>query len=91
MLIEDNVYRYTIPPPATADDKPFPYTLCETTCPISDGMIYESDTGENFKMSCSKRHGTAILWTQPAETFDDCMDICGKVLVSFLPSMLTLN
>ena len=83
--------RYTIPPPATADDTPFPYTLCETTCPISDGMIYESETGENFRMSCAKRHGLKVLWTQSTETFDDCMDLCGKVVVSFDVSTETLR
>ncbi|WEW56837.1 hypothetical protein PRK78_002292 [Emydomyces testavorans] len=73
-------FAYTVPPPATENDDPFPYTLCETVCPFSDGLIYESENGENFRMSCGKRHGTKILWTQPAETFDDCMDICGKVI-----------
>jgi hypothetical protein len=83
--------RYTIAPPATAVDKPFPHTLCETVCPFSDGLIYESDSGENFRMSCSKRHGTTILWTQPAETFDECMDICGKILVRFLALLLRFS
>jgi hypothetical protein len=73
---------YTIPPPATVQDKPYPYTLCTTACPVSDGMIFTSDSGENFKMSCAKRHGTAVLWNESTPTFDDCMNSCGKVIVS---------
>ncbi|KAF3479860.1 uncharacterized protein GIQ15_06836 [Arthroderma uncinatum] len=73
-------FAYTVPPPAQPETDPFPYTLCETVCPFSDGMIYESDHGERFKMSCSKRHGMKVLWTQPAETFDDCMDMCAKIV-----------
>jgi hypothetical protein len=77
-------FAYTISPPATAEDKPFPYTLCQTVCPVSDGMVFESDSGENFRISCGKRHGTAILWTESTPTFDACMNSCGKVLVSLL-------
>lgn len=33
-------------------------------------------------MACGKRHGGAILWTESTPTFDDCMNSCGKVLVS---------
>jgi hypothetical protein len=47
-------------------------------------MIYESEAGENFKMSCGKRHGTKVIWTATMETFDDCMDACGKLLVSYI-------
>ncbi|CAG8951326.1 hypothetical protein HYFRA_00008076 [Hymenoscyphus fraxineus] len=73
-------FAYTIDPPATEEDKPFPHTLCETSCPISDGLVYESEGGENFRMSCGKRHGTKILWTSTQETFQDCMDSCGKIV-----------
>jgi hypothetical protein len=45
-------------------------------------MIYESETGESFRMSCGTRNDHKLIGQQPAETFDDCMDICGKVLVS---------
>jgi hypothetical protein len=84
-------FAYTIAPPATAEDKPFPYALCETACPVSDGMIFESENGENFKMSCAKRHGTAILWTESTPTFADCMNSCGKVLVSLPISMIMVR
>lgn len=80
-------FAYTISPPATVPEKPFPYTLCQTQCPISDGMIFESTSGENFKMACGKRHGGAILWTESTPTFDDCMNSCGKVLVSILDGL----
>ncbi|KAK2739576.1 hypothetical protein FQN57_006538 [Myotisia sp. PD_48] len=73
-------FAYTVAPPPQPQADPFPYTLCETVCPFSDGLIYESDHGENFRMSCSKRHGMRVLWTQQAETFDDCMDLCAKIV-----------
>lgn len=75
-------FAYTIAPPATVEDKPFPYALCETTCPVSDGLIFESDNGENFKMACGKRYGTKILWALPTETYAECINSCGKMLVS---------
>jgi len=32
-------------------------------------------------MSCGKRHGTTILFTQgDVATYDDCMEMCGKVV-----------
>lgn len=75
-------YRYTVPPPSDSDGDNFPYTLCETACPVSHGMIYESENGESFRMACGTRNDHKLIGTQPAESFDDCMDICGKVLVS---------
>ncbi len=79
---DDPSPRYTIPPPATAIDSPVPITLCETMCPLSDGTVYESETGENFIVSFAKRHGLRILWSRAAASFKDCMDLCAKTLVS---------
>ncbi|KAK8119863.1 uncharacterized protein PG998_004489 [Apiospora kogelbergensis] len=80
-------YHYATDPPTTAPNL-FESKRCSTECPDADGQIFASPTGENFVMSCKKRHGTTYLKETPDRypTFAACMKACGA-----LPACLSVD
>ncbi|EGD88003.1 hypothetical protein H112_04482 [Trichophyton rubrum D6] len=54
--------------------------LCSVECPITDGMIYTTDHGEVYKMSCGKRHVTTPIGGEIVSSLEQCMDTCSSVL-----------
>ncbi|EGX88990.1 hypothetical protein CCM_09037 [Cordyceps militaris CM01] len=73
-------HHYATSPPTSAPDH-FGSKRCSTACPEADGQIFASPTGENFVMSCKKRHGTTYLKDVPDRypSFASCMTACGAV------------
>ncbi|KAM3499133.1 hypothetical protein MY10362_007581 [Beauveria mimosiformis] len=73
-------HHYATSPPTSAPDH-FGSKRCSTKCPEADGQIFASPTGENFVMSCKKRHGTTYLKDVPDRypSFASCMTACGAV------------
>ncbi|KAM3507258.1 hypothetical protein MY11210_007231 [Beauveria gryllotalpidicola] len=73
-------HHYATSPPTSAPDH-FGSKRCSTECPEADGQIFASPTGENFVMSCKKRHGTTYLKDVPDRypSFASCMTACGAV------------
>lgn len=72
-------FAYAIDPPTypAAVEK---RTLCSVECPEADGMIYTTDHGEVYKMSCGKRHGTTPIGGEIVNSLKECMDACSSVL-----------
>ncbi|KAK8118456.1 uncharacterized protein PG998_003082 [Apiospora kogelbergensis] len=75
------VHHYYATEPPTVAANPFDTKRCSTQCPEADGQIFASPTGENFVMSCKKRHGTTYLKQTPDRypTFASCMKACGAI------------
>ncbi|KAM3471863.1 hypothetical protein MY8738_009136 [Beauveria namnaoensis] len=73
-------HHYATSPPTSAPDH-FGSKRCSTECPEADGQIFASPSGENFVMSCKKRHGTTYLKDVPDRypSFASCMTACGAV------------
>ncbi|KAK6854895.1 pan domain containing protein [Apiospora arundinis] len=73
-------HHYATDPPTVAANL-FDTKRCSTECPEADGQIFASPTGENFIMSCKKRHGTTYLKQAPDRypSFASCMKACGSV------------
>lgn len=67
----------TNPPTVQADH--FGSRRCASECPEADGQIFAGPSGENFIISCQKRHGTAYLKQVPDRysSFPACMKACG--------------
>lgn len=68
---EEADYAVQVDPP-THEEQDAPSMLCSTECPFADGMVYASSYGETFMMDCGRRHGTKVIDTKTAETFEDC-------------------
>ncbi|EFR00917.1 hypothetical protein MGYG_03920 [Nannizzia gypsea CBS 118893] len=76
---QNHHFAYTIDPPtypAPVQKK----TLCSVECPDADGMIYTTDHGEVFKMTCGMRHGTSPIGGAIVNSLKECMDECSAVL-----------
>ncbi|EQL03645.1 PAN domain containing protein [Ophiocordyceps sinensis CO18] len=49
---------------------------CSTECPYANGQLFVGASGENFLMSCHKRHGTTYLHVDGRESLEACMTAC---------------
>ncbi|KAK8094230.1 hypothetical protein PG997_000915 [Apiospora hydei] len=71
-------HAFVTDPPTTAplasDAK-----MCSTECPYAHGQLFVSPTGENFQMTCDKRHGTTVLRKERHKTFSACMAACAAM------------
>ncbi|KAK8025932.1 hypothetical protein PG990_003755 [Apiospora arundinis] len=71
-------HAFVTDPPTTAplasDAK-----MCSTECPHAHGQLFVSPTGENFQMTCDKRHGTTVLRKERHKTFAACMAACATM------------
>ncbi|ESZ93103.1 hypothetical protein SBOR_6533 [Sclerotinia borealis F-4128] len=54
--------------------------LCSTECPNADGQTWVSDTGEQFRMDCCKRHGTITIGQTQTASLEECMKLCALAL-----------
>ncbi|KAK1763882.1 PAN domain-containing protein [Phialemonium atrogriseum] len=68
-------YAFVTDPP-TNDPVLSEAKLCSTECPEADGQLFVSHTGENFQMTCKKRHGTTYLKIDRRESFEACLTAC---------------
>ncbi|KZL85588.1 pan domain containing protein [Colletotrichum incanum] len=53
--------------------------LCSTECPEADGQLFVTPTGQNYQMSCKKRHGTSYLKIDRRSSFEACMTACAAM------------
>ncbi|OAL73645.1 hypothetical protein A7D00_1673 [Trichophyton violaceum] len=79
VLCQNHHFAYVIDPPTypAAIEK---RNLCSVECPKTDGMIYTTDHGEVYKMSCGKRHVTTPIGGEIVSSLEECMDACSSVL-----------
>ncbi|KAK1763282.1 hypothetical protein QBC33DRAFT_518873 [Phialemonium atrogriseum] len=72
-------YAFLIdPPPIEALDSAT--ILCSTECPYADGQQFVTSVGEAFRMDCSKRHGTKVIYRDRQDSYKNCIEACGKLL-----------
>ncbi|KAM0191646.1 hypothetical protein ACHAPI_008697 [Fusarium lateritium] len=71
-------YAFVTDPP-TEDAKVSDAKMCTTECPGAHGQIFASVTGENFQMTCKKRHGTTYLKIDRRASFEACMISCAAM------------
>lgn len=65
--------------PPTDEPKISNAKLCSTECPDAHGQLFVSVTGENFQMTCDKRHGTTYLKIDRRPSFEACMSSCAAM------------
>ncbi|GJD02564.1 PAN domain containing protein [Colletotrichum higginsianum] len=53
--------------------------LCSTECPEADGQLFVTPTGQNYQISCKKRHGTSYLKIDRRGSFEACMTACAAM------------
>ncbi|KAH6973100.1 hypothetical protein BKA56DRAFT_676884 [Ilyonectria sp. MPI-CAGE-AT-0026] len=73
------VHHAFVTDPPTEEPKVSEAKLCSTECPAAHGQLFVSATGENFQMSCDKRHGTTYLNIDRQPSFEACMSSCAAM------------
>ncbi|KAK5988018.1 hypothetical protein PT974_12154 [Cladobotryum mycophilum] len=72
----DRVHHAFVTHPPTKKAELTKSKLCSTECPQAHGQLYVGLSGENFLMSCSKRHGTTYLKIDRRDNYEACMTAC---------------
>ncbi|CAM1505087.1 Fc.00g107240.m01.CDS01 [Cosmosporella sp. VM-42] len=75
----EGAHHLFVTDPPTEEPKVSEAKLCSTECPAAHGQLFVSATGENFQMSCDKRHGTTYLKIDRRPTFEACMGACAAM------------
>ncbi|KAH7136752.1 hypothetical protein B0J13DRAFT_677590 [Dactylonectria estremocensis] len=78
-VVTSGVHHAYVTDPPTNDPLVSNAKLCSTQCPDAHGQLFVSATGENFQMTCDKRHGTTYLKIDRRPSFEACMSACGAM------------
>ncbi|POR34947.1 Uncharacterized protein TPAR_04849 [Tolypocladium paradoxum] len=72
----DRVHHAFVTLPPTKKAELTKSKLCSTECPHAHGQLFVGVSGENFLMSCNKRHGTTYLKVDRRDSYEACMTAC---------------